>query len=210
MNYFVILVVQSKALAYERGKVLCSYISALSEYKNFVEKHEHDNICGEFNFASTLCELIALRRHDFTDAYDRFASLRKLAITEVSNSFEEATKPNFTAPTATSLVTITVPPVDNSNQNNGATTAVISSNLLHASIILISNWQRKDSEEGEAQNSSEESSIMHLLRFLIIPFTSNGSSKVEENTVSGLSSAKHKHNMQPAVSVEEVRCAIIF
>ncbi|KAL7535980.1 hypothetical protein ACHAXR_006845, partial [Thalassiosira sp. AJA248-18] len=194
-------VLQSKALAYERGKVLSIYVSALSEYKDFLEKHK---IQEEFDFASTLCELIALRSHVCSDSFDRFTPLRALAIAEVEKAFEHAVTSNGAVHNtpASSLVTITVPrKVTVSAQNDDdVTNVVVSSNLLHASIILISNWQRRDSDEREAQN--EETSISCLLRFLVIPFIPNGSGEVGENT--GLASAKNKHNKKRAVSIDEL------
>lgn len=190
-----LLAFQSRALACERGKVISMYISALSEFKKL----------EDFNFVSTLCELIAVRPHVCSDAFDRFPYLRALAITEITGTFEQAVESSHVSlavqrDPAQSLVTITIPrEAPESAQNGSVTHVVVSSNLLHAAIILISNWQRRDHDEDDAQNV-EETSILHLLRYLVIPFTNEG----DGNTLSGLSSAKHKHNKKGAVSVEEV------
>ena len=76
----------TRALAYECGKVLSMYISALSQYKTFLEKH---SIKNDFDFVSTLSELITVRSRFFSDAFDRSSSLRALAIADVKNAFQQ-------------------------------------------------------------------------------------------------------------------------
>ena len=73
-------------MAYERGKVLSMYISALSQYKMFLEKYLTEE---DFDFVSTLSELITARSRVFSDAFDQFPSLRMLAIAEVKTAFEQ-------------------------------------------------------------------------------------------------------------------------
>eukprot|EP00571_Detonula_confervacea_P003451 CAMPEP_0172329500 /NCGR_PEP_ID=MMETSP1058-20130122/60916_1 /TAXON_ID=83371 /ORGANISM="Detonula confervacea, Strain CCMP 353" /LENGTH=2101 /DNA_ID=CAMNT_0013046679 /DNA_START=37 /DNA_END=6342 /DNA_ORIENTATION=- len=183
----------SRAIAYERGKVLSMYISALSAFKKFLEEHKMEE---DFDFVSTLCELIAARPHVCSDAFDRFPHLRVLALAEVKNAFEQAIESNDVAQRApaSSLVVVTIPRKDGS-----VTNTKMSSNLLHAAIIIIGNWRSRDHDKGEAQNLEEETLILHLLGYLIIPFTN----QLNGNTVSGLSSAKHMHSEKRAVSVEE-------
>ena len=188
------------------------YISALSENKIFLDEY---NIEEDFDFVSTLCELITVRSRVCSDAFDRFPPLRALAIAEVKNAFEQAIESNgnntLHRAAASYLVAIAIPrQVNDFVQKGDISNVVVSSNLLHTAIILISNWQRRDYGESGAQNIDEETSILHLLRYLVIPFVPNGLDEGDGNTVSGLSSAKHKHNGKRAVSVEEVNYVLFF
>ena len=113
-----------------------------------------------------------------------------LTITKVKYAFEQAVESQTIA--SSLVVAITIP------RESGVIQAVVSSNLLHAAIILISNWKKRD---GVTQNSEEETAILGLLTYLVIPYNGAGDS--------GLSSAWYKHNQKRAVTVEEVRvCAI--
>eukprot|EP00581_Thalassiosira_minuscula_P003929 CAMPEP_0183747604 /NCGR_PEP_ID=MMETSP0737-20130205/67347_1 /TAXON_ID=385413 /ORGANISM="Thalassiosira miniscula, Strain CCMP1093" /LENGTH=2129 /DNA_ID=CAMNT_0025983317 /DNA_START=37 /DNA_END=6424 /DNA_ORIENTATION=+ len=195
----------TQALAYERGKVLSMYISALSEYKIFLQKHE---IAQDFDFVSTLCEIITVRSRVCSDAFDRFPPLRALAIGEVKDAFEKAIDSNgnhsLKGSSASHLVSILIPGEDGgSDQKGKVSNVVVSSNLLHAAIILISNWERRDDGDCGLHNDDEDTSISNLLRYLVIPFVQDGSDEGDGNTVSGLSSAKLKHNGKRVVSVEE-------
>ena len=87
-------------------------------------------------------------------------------------------------------------------QKESISHVVVPSNLLHAAIILISNWQKENSGENEAHHAvDQEVSILYLLRYLVMP---HGFDKDDGSSISGLSSAKLKHNEKCAVSVEEV------
>ena len=77
----------------------------------------------------------------------------------------------------------------------------VSSNLLHAAIIIIGNWQREGSGENEAHADGQETSILYLLKHLVIPNGLDGNS--------GLSSAKLKQNGSRRVSAEVV-CKSLF
>ena len=81
-------------------------------------------------------------------------------------------------------------------QKENISYVTVSSNLLHAAIIIIGNWQREGSGENEAHADGQETSILYLLKHLVIPNGLDGNS--------GLSSAKLKQNGSRAVSVEEV------
>ena len=181
------MVAQSCALAYERGKVLSAYISALSKYEQFLEKEALGG-SSDFDFVSTLCQLIAGRPHVFIGAFGRDPPLRALAIDEVGKSFDKAVESTDTAraPASSPLVTITVL----KDGNDGS--VVVPSILLRAAIILLSNWKRRDNGESDMQNAKEEASISRLLR------------------ESGLSSAKYEDSGERAVSVDEVNHCLIF
>ncbi|KAL7554730.1 hypothetical protein ACHAWF_018265 [Thalassiosira exigua] len=188
-NDLVPLVVNyiSRALTHERGRVLGVYISALYDYNTFLAKQ---NIETDFDFASTLCDLIAVRPHVCSDAFDRALPLRALAIAEVDRAFEEAIASNATSrmSSASSLVDISISTkeVRGLAQNgvpthNDLRSVVISSNTLNAIILLLSIWQ-------QGKDAKEETSIGHFLRYLVSPFTPDSS-----ESVSGLSSAKYIH-----------------
>ena len=159
------------------------YILALSEYTKFIDKHKVE--AQDFDFDAVLCELIAARPTVCSDAFDRFQDLRVLTITKMKHAFEHAVESQTIA--SSLVVAIAIP------RESGVIQAVISSNLLHAMIILISNWKRRDDE---TQNSDEETAILRLLTYLVIPYNGAGDS--------GLSSAWYKHNQKRAVTVEEV------
>ena len=165
-----------------------NYILALSEYTKFLDKHKVE--VQDSDFDAVLCELISTRPTVCSDAFDRYPDLRVLTITKVKYAFEQAVESQTIA--SSLVVAITIP------RESGVIQAVVSSNLLHAAIILISNWKRRD---GVTQNSDEETAILRLLTYLVIPYNGAGDS--------GLSSAWYKHNQKRAVTVEEVRvCAI--
>lgn len=191
--------------------MLSNYVLALYEYNAFLKKHD---ILDDFDFASTLCELIALRSHVCSEVFDRFPPLRLLAVSQVRKAFAQAIASDSAhhpiVAALTNFVTLTITKeVSESVENDGdAISVVISSNLLHASIILISNWQKRSGEESEQQNNEEEKSIVHLLRYLVIPFKpTNEAAGLGGNSTSGLSSAKHKLSGKSAVSVAEVSVA---
>jgi hypothetical protein len=187
----------SKALAFEQGKVLMHYISALNQYELFLKEHQIDE---EFDFDAVLCQLISSRPTVCCDAFDRYSEIRALAITKVKAAFERSLVSNGgaqTTPDDSLLQVVVAIPRGEVNDDQKVTHAIISSDLLHACIILISNWQSNDNNE---TNTDEESAISQLLRYLVIPYTDKGDS--------GLSSAWYNHNQKRAVSVEEVsfRC----
>lgn len=178
--------------------MLKHYILALYEYNKFIEEHRLDEA---FDFDAILCEIVASRPSVCSDTFDRFPDLRALAVAKVHGAFVQALDSSGAAtaaaaasvtPASSSLmVAITIPKEDSGQQSAKVTHAVVSSNLLHAAIILISNWQHRGED---AQNVDEENAIMQLLRYLVLPYTDKGDS--------GLSSAWY--NQKRAVSVEEV------
>ena len=185
----------SKALAFEQGKVLMHYISALNQYELFLKEHQIDE---GFDFDAVLCQLIASRPTVCCDAFDKYSDIRALAITKVKGAFVRSLESNGgaqTTPNDSLLQVVVAIPRGEVNGDQKVTHAVISSDLLHACIILISNWQSNDNNE---TNTDEESAISQLLRYLVIPYTDKGDS--------GLSSAWYNHNQKRAVSVEEVSC----
>lgn len=190
----------SRALAYERGKVLSVYISALSEFKLFLTNNSVDDAEDwSFDFVATICQLIFARPRVCGDAFDRFPHLRALAVDEIKNAFEKAirsTPDGAQRWSDSSAVVVAIPKLNGGGENGSVTSFTLPSTLFHAAIILISNWQRLDCEndEGVTQNSDEEASMCRLLEYLVIPFSSGES---------GLSSAKSKDNGARAVSVEE-------
>ena len=145
---FVPLVVRavSRACAYERGGVLSTYVLALSKYREFMQ-------ANDFDFVSSLCELINIRPHVFAEALKRFPELRRLCISEVKHAIEDAIAPNKAdAPNDSTAVTILV----NSQEY------MLPGNLLGAFIVIMSNWQK-----GETTEESEENNIMALLKQLV-------------------------------------------
>jgi len=182
-----VLIAQSCALAYERGKVLSAYISALSKYEQFLGE-EALGESSDFDFVSALCSLIAGRPRVFIEAFDRDPPLRALVIDEVGKSFDKVAESTDTAraPASSPLVTITV------LKDGNDSSMVVPSILLRAAIILLSNWKRRDNGESDMQNVKEEASISRLLR------------------ESGLSSAKYEDSGERAVSVDEVNHCLIF
>ena len=138
---FVPLVVRSvsRACAYERGEVLSTYVLGLSKYRD------------DFNFVSSLCELINIRPHVFAEALERFPELRRLCITEVKHAIDEAVTPNTADVPSDPAVTIAAKSQD-----------ALPQNLLGAFIILMSNWQK-----GETTDESEEDNVMTLLNQLL-------------------------------------------
>ena len=194
----------SHALAYERGKVLSIYTMALFDYRRYLKECAIDI---DFDFVSSLCELMAQRPHVCSDALDRFPDFRSLAVAEVKTAFDKAISSNANDSTpVSSLVVITLPNEICSDKNAVKTNVVVPSNLIQAAIILISNWQNVDCKDGEEERAEEigkhmNESIMCLLKYLIIPFSVNNSDGEE---LSGAASAVYKHNGARAVSVEEV------
>ena len=77
----------------------------------------------------------------------------------------------------------------------------VSSNLLHAAIIITSNRQREGSRENEAHVFGQETSILYPLKHLVMPNGLDGNF--------GLSSAKLKQNGSRRVSAEGV-CKSLF
>lgn len=180
----------SKALAFEQGKVLMHYISALNQYEMFLKEHQMDE---EFDFDAVLCKLIASRPTVCCDAFDRYSDIRALAITKVKAAFEGSLESNGGAQTTPDASLLQVVVAIPRGEDQKVTHAVISSDLLHACIILISNCQSNDNDE---TNTDEDTATSQLLRYLVIPYTDKGDS--------GLSSAWYNHNQKRAVSVEEV------
>ena len=178
--------------------MLKHYILALCEYNKFIEEHRLDEA---FDFDAILCEIVASRPSVCSDTFDRFPDLRALAVAKVHGAFVQALDSSgaaaaavdVTSASSSLMVAITIPKEDGGQQSAKVTHAVVSSNLLHAAIILISNWQHRGED---AQNVDEENAIMQLLRYLVLPYTDKGDS--------GLSSAWYNHNQKRAVSIEEV------
>ena len=170
---FVPLVVKSvsRACAYERGEVLSTYILGLSQYRDFMK----DN---DFNFVSTLCELISLRPHVFAEAFEKH-ELRSLCISEVKLAIDGAIAGKKGDTMSETDVTISVQ----------SERIVLPQNVLGAFIVIMSNWQK-----GETTSQVEENNIMALLKQLIVPIE-------ESRADSVLSSAMR--NGKRAVSVEE-------
>ena len=83
-------------------------------------------------------------------------------------------------------------------QKENISYVTVSSNLLHAAIIIIGNWQREGSSENEAHADGQETSILYLLKHLVMP---NG---LDGNV--SLSSANLKQNGSCAVSAKGVSC----
>ena len=207
---------QSHALAYERGKILSIYVLALHEYKRFVEEKKLE---ANFDFVSSICELISVRPHVCSDAMDRFPDFKILAIAEVKNAFEEAmVSDRADLTTDSTSVVVTVPrEVSDSTDQSKEVDVVVSSHLMQAAIILISNWQNTSCVEDEEQNTEEErenteASVMQLLKYLVIPFLRNGYNGETGKSTSGAANAKYKHNGARAVSVEQVNhmCSLVF
>ena len=143
----------SRACAYERGGVLSTYVIALSKYRKFMQSND-------FNFVSSLCELINIRPHVFGEALERFPELRRLCITEVKHAIVDAITPNRAAATSSTV---------HENEKKKNVTIIVktqecmlTSNLLGAFIVIMSNWQKGDTTE-----ESEEDNIMALLRLLM-------------------------------------------
>jgi len=137
----------SRACAYERGEVLSTYVLGLSKYREFMQSNE-------FNFVSSLCELINIRPHVFAEALERFPELRRLCITEVKHAIDDAiTSDKTDVPIDPTDVTILVKSQE----------YVLPQNLLGAFIVLMSNWQK-----GDTTKESEEDNIMALLKQLIV------------------------------------------
>ncbi|KAL7500440.1 hypothetical protein ACHAWT_008914, partial [Skeletonema menzelii] len=143
----------SRACAYERGGVLSTYVIALSKYRKFMQSND-------FNFVSSLCELINIRPHVFGEALERFPELRRLCITEVKHAIVDAITPNRAAATSSTV---------HENEKKKNVTIIVKtqeymlpSNLLGAFIVIMSNWQKGDTTE-----ESEEDNIMALLRLLM-------------------------------------------
>jgi len=159
----------SRACAYERGYVLSTYILALSKYREFMQTND-------FNFVSSLCELINIRPHVFAEALERFPELRRLCIAEVKKAIDDAITYNgAVSPTDSKTVTILVKSQER----------ILPSNLLSALIVILSNWQKVETTE-----ELEEENIMALLKQLVTG---------EKDSV--LSTATH--NGKRAVTVEE-------
>ncbi len=136
----------SRACAYERGYVLSTYILALSKYREFMQTND-------FNFVSSLCELINIRPHVFAEALERFPELRRLCIAEVKQAIDDAITHNgAVSPNDSKAVTILVKSQER----------ILPSNLLSALIVILSNWQKVETTE-----ELEEENIMALLKQLV-------------------------------------------
>lgn len=170
---FVPLVVKSvsRACAYERGGVLSTYILGLSQYRDFMKEND-------FNFVSTICELISLRPHVFAEAFEK-PELRSLCISEVKLAIDGAVADKKDKTMSETDVTIAVQ----------SERIVLPKNVLGAFIVIMSNWQK-----GETTSKAEENNVMTLLKQLIVPIE-------ESRADSVLSSAMR--NGKRAVSVEE-------
>ncbi len=136
----------SRACAYERGYVLSTYVLALSKYREFMQT-------DDFNFVSSLCELINIRPHVFAEAFERFLELRRLCIAEVKHAIDDAiTHNDAVSPNDSKTVTILVRSQER----------ILPSNLLSALIVILSNWQKVETTE-----ELEEENIMALLKQLV-------------------------------------------
>ena len=128
--------------------MLKHYILALYEYNKFIEEHRLDEA---FDFDAILCEIVASRPSVCSDTFDRFPDLRALAVAKVHGAFVQALDSSgaaaaaegVTSASSSLMVAITIPKEDGGQQSANVTHAVVSSNLLHAAIILISNWQHR-------------------------------------------------------------------
>ena len=134
-----------RACAYERGHVLSTYIQALSEYRECIQ-------ANDFNFVSSLCDLISNRPHVFAEAF-RIPELRRLCISEVKRAIDDAmVQQNSGLSSDQAVVTITI----NSSEY------VLGSNIIGACIVIMSNW-----EEAESVQESEKDDISALLKLLL-------------------------------------------
>lgn len=144
------------ALAFESGLVLGNYLSALSR----LMKKMNDLSSA---FVLTLCRVISARPQECISVLDKNATLKKLALSNVEQVFDDAKSSSHGARDS---VSITIRSSD----------VVISYSVLHTAIILLSCWD---------DNAETKHAVRSIVHHLLVPFQDDG-----ERRVCGLSSVK--------------------
>ena len=171
----------TSALFLERGDVLHAYTHALHYY-------DQSGVTGEntTTFSSTLFGLLSSKPHICCAAMDRHSDLTDLMIRAVYNAFNSMDEPPQNGDRVEDIV-MNMRRVD----DDMASEVHISSSLLQASIVLISNW-RDDVE------STAKTEFMSLTTCLL-------QSKGHLGRSEGAASARYTDSEKRVVSVEEVR-----
>jgi len=198
---------QCRALAYERGKVLSVFIIYLHECKIFLIENELED--SKFNYIGSLCALISTRPHVVSDAMDSDDRLQKIVLSEITKAFDEAmisSSDSNDNGIESSLVSITLPTRGHSQTTK---TIVVSSCLIRAAVVVVSNWQDTGNNQGNKNIIGEEIGpeelFQRLLGYLVIPVSSSSTCKtVDTKSISGLASAVYKHSNMRASTVEDV------
>jgi hypothetical protein len=197
------LLLQSTAIAYERGKVLRTLLMALDHLISFARSNE---VGEELDFASVFIRLISSRPSVCAEALDRFADLRTLGVRTVYQEFEKCVKGSNGTDTGKGVKILLYPPREEKE-------SILTLPLLQAASVLLSIWtdREDDSKALQHENGAEVSGesnatscITNLANMLLHPITSeenHGELKVAER---GLASAVMAETGNSAVSVESV------
>lgn len=200
--------IQSKALLYERGEVLRSYILALQALIQFAKEN---TLSCDFDFVSIICNLLFTRPFVCAATFDRFVDVRDLAINKVYEKWQEYLSSEDEVMNGSesndsfSRILVVYQRDSNDNTEKVEKEITIPLSLLHAALVLLGNWN----EEEESSNLSmmernEEprcTSVRNLARFLIEPI-----SEVDDKSmVPGAAGAVLNESSKRAVSVDQVR-----
>lgn len=184
----------SNALSHERGRVLRAFTLSLKKY---IDVASQKGIRGEWNFTSSLCDLISNRQSICSDAFSRFRDLRELAIKVVYDEFKRHLESEVTGLEAVEPGTDVQFTPCRSSGNGDLGHVRLPLSLLQSGCVLLSIW--KDS--GDA-NDESKALVNELANILMFPFDSPESLLVEADGVEGVASATMVESGDRAVSVD--------
>jgi integrator complex subunit 1 len=189
----------ARAASFERGRVLRFLVLALDKLTAYAEAQ---NLMKGFHFPSVMVSLISRRPTVFASTMASFSDLRSLAIRVVSEEFNKYTNAamsdedeNFKD--ACDIMLCGTPPGNEGGKD--ATKVILPLSLLESSCVLLSIWL-EEATEGEDSRAVESLVTMLMRTGGSTEDTANG----EEESLSGLASAKYCATGKSAIPVESV------
>ena len=176
---------QAQALAYERGRILSSYTLALCNYVAFVKQEDTTNT---LDFLTILCDLLSARPQVCTAAMEICPEFRDMGIEKIHSEWQR----------------IINDPIEESLDHvklyiTSKKSIYTSLHLLHAAILLLSNWKNDDDENDELMDQYKEpenEAVMALANHLIV-------TQSNDNPTTGLAGATFP-NGKPAIGIDQV------
>jgi hypothetical protein len=186
----------SQGLAFERGKVLRALVFALNQFISIAaEKH----ITGSWNFASILCDAISSRHNVCSEAMDRFADFRSLAIKVVHHKFKECINEEVDTSHEDSENLVLLQLCESAGSDDTVRKKIaMPLALLQSICVLLSTW--KESEDHLVDPSSKDA-IHTFADALMYPYDHL---ETEVEQLDGVVGATMISSGERAVTVEQV------
>jgi integrator complex subunit 1 len=184
----------SYALSHERGRVLRAFTLSLKKY---IDVASTKGIRGEWNFSSSLCDLISSRQSICSDAFSRFRDLFELAIKVVYDDVKRHLESEVVDLEAVEHGTHVQFTPCRSSGSGYLRHVRLPLSLLQSACVLLSIWK-------DAGDTNDESKVLvnELANILMFQFDSPESLLLEADGVEGVASATMVESGDRAVSVD--------